>query len=158
MLQPTNNAIRVFRTHDSIEKIIKKSQICHVAMVDGEKPYIIGMNFGYKDKIIYLHCDKIGKKIDILKKNNNVSVFFTADTDLFARHPEVGCSWRMRYRSVQANGKAEFVDDYDKKLEALNIFMENYSEKPVSFSKPAVDNILIIEVKIDDWTGRSFEY
>lgn len=157
-MQPTNNAVRIFRDQDSLERIIKKCHICHLSMVDGNKPYTVGMNFGYKNKTIYLHCDKEGKKIEILKKNNNVSVFFTADTELFARHKEIGCSWRMRYRSVLAHGKAEFIHDHDEKHEALKIFMDNYSEEPVKFSKPAIDNILIIKIKVEEWTGRSFEY
>ena len=153
-----NNAIRNFNDLSSIESIIKKCKYCHLAMVDDDKPYIVGMNFGYKNKIIYIHGAKEGRKIDVLKKNNNVSVFFTADIDFFNRHEQVACSWRMCYRSVMASGKAEFIEDYEEKLEAMKILMSTYSDKEFSFSAPSINNIAVIKIKIEEFSGRSFEY
>ncbi len=153
-----NNAIKIIRNEAKLEEIIKKCNICYVSMVDEGKPYIVAMNFGYKDKTLYFHSDQKGKKIDVLKKNNVVSIFFTADTEVFARHPEVACSWRMRYRSVVVNGVAEFVEDYEEKEKALLILMKNFTNEPIKFSKPAIDNVLIFKVKVQDWRGRSFEY
>lgn len=153
-----DNAIRDIEQENILEEIIHSCNTCHVAMVEDDKPYLLGFNFGYKDKTIYLHCAKEGKKLDILRKNNNVCVYFDSDHHLFARHKEVACSWRMRYRSVMAHGKAELINDYDQKENALKIFMSNYSDINFKYSKPAIDNILIIKIKIDSWTGRSFEY
>jgi len=153
-----NKAIKNFDNDLFIEEIIKECKFCHVSMIDKNTPYIVGMNFGYKEKTIYLHSAKTGKKIDILKKNNNVSIFFTAGTELFSRNKEVACSWRMRYKSVIANGKAEILEDYETKLDCLKIFMDNYADNEIKFSKPAVDNILIIKIQVENWTGRTFEY
>ena len=43
-----------------------------LAFVDGDEPYVISMNFGYKDKALYLHSATEGRKIEIIKKNNKV--------------------------------------------------------------------------------------
>ncbi len=153
-----DKAIEDITDFESIEEIIRKSEICHVGFVDNNKPYVLAFNFGYDNKTIYLHCAKEGKKIDILNNNNNVCVEFDVDHKLFARHEKVACSWRMRYRSVQAFGKAEFVEDFDKKIEALKIFMKNYSDMDFKFSKPSVNNISIIKIKVDEFTGRQFEF
>lgn len=153
-----SNAIIRFKNRERLEKIIKKCDVCQLAMVDNDKPYVVAMNFGYKNKTIYLHSDKKGKKIDILKKNNNVNVLFYSDTEIFARDNHIGCSWRMRYKSVLALGKAEFVEDYNEKREALDIIMKNYTDIEIKYSKPAVDNVQIIKIKIEQWSGRSFEY
>lgn len=46
-----------------------------LAMTDGLNPYIIPLNYGYTYEdgklVIYFHCAKEGRKLDILKKNNN---------------------------------------------------------------------------------------
>ena len=94
----------------------------------------------------------------VLNKNNQVCIEFDADHDLFARHEEVACSWRMRYRSVIVWGKAEFISDYNKKVDGLKIFMKNYSDLNFEFSTPSVNNIHIIKIPIDKMTGRKFEY
>jgi uncharacterized protein len=85
-------------------------------------------------------------------------VQFDTDRGLFSRHEHVACSWRMKYRSVLIHGKAEFVEEFDEKVKALEIFMSNYSDMKFKFSKPAVNNICIIKIKAKKMTGRSFEY
>lgn len=153
-----SNSIIRFSNKQRLEKIIKQCKVCQVAMVDGDRPYQVTMNFGYKDKVIYLHSGKKGKKIDILKKNNNVSVMFYTDTELFAYHEQIGCSWRMRYKSVIAYGKLTFIEDFEEKKAALFEIMKTYTQKEVKFSKPAIDNVLVMKVVIERWSGRSFEH
>ncbi len=153
-----DNAIKDITSPEILEEIIKLCPVCHVAMFDETYPYLLGFNFGYSNKSIYLHCTKEGKKIDLLRKNNHVCVYFDTDHEIFARNTPVACSWRMKYRSVQAFGKAFFVDDYNEKLAALHIFMANYTSQTFSYSTPAVNNIQIIRIDIEQWQGRSFEY
>lgn len=143
---------------EELEAIIKRCKVCHVGMVDVNRPYVLAFNFGYEDQTIWLHCAKEGRKLDVLKRNNNVCVEFDTDHRLFARHDHVACSWRMAYRSVIVDGEAVFVDDYDEKMKGLGILMKNYSDKEFKYSKPAVDNIQIIKIPIASITGRSFEY
>lgn len=141
-----------------MENIIRRCKTCHVSFVDGERPYGLTFCFGYDNNIIYLHTAIAGKKLELLHKNDNVSVFFETDHELFFRDEHVACSWRMRYRSVIAYGKAEIVDDYDEKVKGLEIFMKNYSEREFTFSKPSVEHVNIIMIKVESMTGRSFEY
>ena len=153
-----DKAIRDIINFSEIENIIKRAKVCHVGMVDGNSPYVLGFNYGYQNRTIYLHCAKEGKKIDILRNNNNVCVEFDTDHDYFFRHEHVACSWRMRYRSVIVFGKAIFVEKYEEKIEGLKIFMNHYSDKNFDFSPPSVDNIEIIKIIIEQATGRQFEY
>ena len=143
---------------EEMEAIINKVDTCHVAMVDGNKPYLLGFNFGYKDNAIYLHCGEFGKKIDILIKNNTVCVYFDTDREVFFRDQHVACSWRMRYRSVMAHGRAEILEDYNEKVEGLNIFMDNYSDRKFEYSKPSINHVTVIKIHIYEITGRKFEY
>ncbi len=142
-----------------LESIIAKCEICNLAMVDADgSPYVLPMNFGYKDGYVYFHCSRTGKKIDILMNNPKVCISFSADHDLKWVNEEVACSWSMRYRSVLAYGNVEFVDDFDQKEEALRIFMKNYSDIDFSFNDPAVKDILIFRVKIEKLHGRALGY
>ncbi|MFP4023898.1 MAG: pyridoxamine 5'-phosphate oxidase family protein [Thiohalospira sp.] len=143
---------------DELEAIIKKCKVCRVGMVDGDSPYVLAMNFGYEDQTIWLHCAKEGKKIDILKRNNKVCLEFDTDHKIFARHEHVACSWRYAYRGVLVHGHALFVEDYEEKMKGLNILMKNFSDREFEYSKPAVNNILVIKIPVESITGRSFEY
>jgi uncharacterized protein len=140
-----------------LEEIIKNCQYCNMAMVDLEgKPYVLPFNYGYKDETIFLHSDQKGKKIDILEKNPDVCLSFSTDTELFFRDEHVACSYGMKYKSVLIYGKVEFVDDYDKKEEALNAIMKQYTEREFKYNAPAVKNVKVFKVKIEEITGKEF--
>ncbi len=142
-----------------LESIIKKCEICNLAMIDEDGlPYVIPMNFGYADDHIYLHSARTGKKIDILKNNPQVCVSFSTDHQLKWVNEEVACSWGMKYRSVLAYGKVEFIDDFDAKEKALKIIMRNYSDIDFTFNAPAVNDVLVYCVKIDKMHGRALGY
>ncbi len=153
-----DKAIREIHSTEEMLEIISKSRVCHIGFVDNGMPYVLAFNFGFSNNTVYLHCAKEGQKLNILKNNNNVCVEFDSDHELFARNEEVACSWRMRYKSVVAWGKAELISDFDEKVTALNIFMKNYSDINFTFSEPSVNNVNIIAIKINKMTGRKFEY
>ena len=45
---------------EQIESIIRQSDVCFVGMADTDgTPYVLPMNFGYKDGVIYLHLSLI---------------------------------------------------------------------------------------------------
>ncbi len=157
-MQKRDRTIKDILDFSDQEKIIKRAKICHVGMIDGDKPYVLAFNFGYENKTIYLHTSKYGGKLEILEKNNNVCIEFDVDHELFYRDKEVACSWTWKYRSVIAHGKAEIIDDYEEKIKGLKIFMKNYSDMNFKFSKPSVDNVIIIKIKIEKITGRQFKY
>jgi len=62
---------REIKDRKEIEAIIERADVCRLGLSDDNMPYIIPMNFGYKDNRLYFHCAKKGKKIDIIKRNNS---------------------------------------------------------------------------------------
>jgi nitroimidazol reductase NimA-like FMN-containing flavoprotein (pyridoxamine 5'-phosphate oxidase superfamily) len=126
-------------------------------MVDeNNRPYVLPFNFGYKDKCIYLHSGSAGKKINILKKNNSVCVVFSIGHDLSYQNQNVACSYIMSYKSVICYGKVEFIEEYEKKVEAMNIIMKQYTGKVFDYSKPAIDNVLVYKVVVEEITAKEF--
>lgn len=136
-----------------------KSEACFVSMVDEKGlPYIVPMNFGLHKGNIYLHSAQTGRKIDILKKKSDVCVCFTSDYHLRWQNESVACSYSMKYRSVRACGKVEFIEDYDEKVNALNIIMRKYTGRDFKYNAPAVNDVLAWVVKVDKWEGRVYGY
>ena len=60
----------------TLESIILASLVCRLALSDGNQPYIVPLCFGYQDKTLYFHSALEGKKIDIIKHNQNVCFEF----------------------------------------------------------------------------------
>jgi len=150
------------RTVDHISgiiDIINKCDICYMGMTDqNNKPYVLPFNFGFDGKTIYLHSAQKGKKIDILENNPNVCVAFSTDHVLRYQNEEVACSWGMKYRSVLAYGKVEFIEDYDQKVDALNHIMKKYAGKEYTYNEPAVIDVKTYKVVVEKFDGRVYGY
>ncbi len=140
---------------EEIEPIINQAEVCRLALSLDDQPYIVPLNFGYKDNCLYFHTGKTGKKIDILKKNPRVC--FQLDTDLKLLPSENPCKWNMRYRSVIGYGKAAFVDDPAEKKHALDIIVSHYSGDSGKYPDKRMDHLAIIRVEIDHITGKHSE-
>ena len=144
---------REITDHKEIEAIIERADVCCLGLVDGKIPYVIPMNFGYKDNCLYFHCAKKGKKIDIIKRNN--STCFEMDID-YTFHKVAGrpCKWGAKYRSVIGFGKASIVENSAEKLEAMNIVTRHYGGDRYPFSKNELETISIIKIEIASVTGK----
>ena len=62
----------------AILEILDTCKVVHVAMIDGDEPYMVAMNYGYTmedEKLtLYLHGATAGRKLDVLKANPKVFV------------------------------------------------------------------------------------
>lgn len=150
---------RVITLQEEIERIIKKCEVCHVAMVDQDgKPYLVPMNFGYNNNCIYLHSSQRGKKIDILRNNSNVCISFSTDHLLRWQSEKVACSYSMKYRSVLAYGKVEFMKENEDKIIALNEIMKQYTNGEYKYSDPSLNEVMVFKVNIHKLEGRAYGY
>ncbi len=136
----------------AIEDILSNASVCRLGLCENDQPYIVPLCFGYKDNTLYFHCAGQGKKLDIIRKNNNVC--FEFDIDLELVKDERPCNWGMKYKSVIGFGKAVFIEDIDWKRKALDIIMQHFSEETFEYPEQAVKNTTIVKVEIDNMTGK----
>ena len=142
---------------EQIEKVIRECKLCFVGMADENAvPYVLPMNFGYDNGVIYLHSAQTGRSISTLGKNPQICITFCTYPELIHQHPEVACSYRMKAESVVCEGKIEFEADFVEKEKALNIIMRQYSDKTFKYSVPAVNNVKIWKLKIEKVMAKEF--
>jgi len=140
-----------------LESVITRCDVCFVGITETDgSPYVIPMNFGYSNDEIILHSGPHGKHLDLLALNNRVCVTFCSDGKLVYQHPDVACSYSMLAKSVLCKGSVTFIDDLAEKEAALNITMKNYTDRPFTYSQPALLNVKVWRVKVDEMTGKSF--
>ena len=139
-----------------IIEILDKSKILHLAMVDGDDPYVIAMNYGYtmeEGKLtLYMHGATQGRKLDILRKNPKVC--FELDCDLMPFDGEKPCQYGIAYSSVVGNGVAELIEDPEQKMEALTILMKTQTGKDFEFNEKLVSIVSVIKIHVEDYTAK----
>ena len=140
----------------TIEGIIQKAQVCRLALSENGRPYIVPLCFGYEDNNLYFHSAREGKKLDILRKNNNVCFEIDIDRELVKGKKACDCS--MKYQSVIGFGKAELIEDIESKRRAFNIIMQNYLEGSFEYPDESIQKTVIIKVEIESMTGKKLGY
>lgn len=135
-----------------IEEIIRQSTICRLAMCDAGAPYIVPLSFGYRDGVLYFHSAKEGRKIEILRRNDQVCFEFDLDAEIVKA--AAVCSWGVTYRSVIGTGRACFIEDPAEKQEALQIIVNQYGGDGSNMPAASVNNTLVFAVNIEEITGK----
>jgi uncharacterized protein len=148
---------REIKDREEIESIINQAQVCRVGLSDGNIPYIVPMNFGYQGSCLYFHCATEGKKLDIIRLNNNICFEIDID-DQTVKAAERVCKWSTKYRSVIGFGKAFIIDNWQEKATALNIITQHYGANHHDFSEKEVEKLSIIKVEISNMTGKNAGY
>lgn len=140
-----------------IESIIGMCDICFLGITEADgTPYVIPMNFGYANGEIILHSGPHGKHLSLLELSNRVCVTFCSDRKLLYQHPDVACSYSMNSKSVVCKGVVTFIDDLSEKETAMNLLMKNYTDRPFKYSAPALMNVKIWRVTVDEMTAKAF--
>ncbi len=137
----------------TLEEILRKADVCRVAMCDGDEPYLVPVNFGYRDRALFIHSAREGRKIEILSRNNRVC--FEAETDVEILRGDSACDWGARYRCVIGTGRARFIEESLEKKRALDIIMRKYSGTGDHlYDEKKVDAITVIRVDIGEMSGK----
>ena len=140
-----------------IEAIIRKCPYCMVGITDLQgNPYVIPMNFAYRDGVIYLHSGPDGGKLEMVKQHPQVCITFCEGHELVYMHRQMACSYSMKSRSVMCRGNIRFIEEMDEKRNILDLVMRHYVDYEFKYSEPAVRNVRIWEVKVEKMTCKSF--
>jgi nitroimidazol reductase NimA-like FMN-containing flavoprotein (pyridoxamine 5'-phosphate oxidase superfamily) len=110
---------------------LNNSELCRIGLVEDGMAYIVPLNYGYADGIIYMHSAPNGRKMEILRRNNRVSFEIELFSDIVKK--DVACRWTAKYRSVMGHGTVQIISDPEKKRTGMDVIMRKYGFKGISF-------------------------
>lgn len=125
-------------------------------MSDNDVPYILPLNFAMDGDRVILHSAQHGRMWETIRKNPKVCINWILGEELAWQDVQVGCSYRVKSKSVLVEGTAEIVDDFEEKERLLQVFMDQYSDLPFRFNAPAIKNVGVILVHIGNLTAKEF--
>ena len=141
---------------DVIEEIIKKAQVCRLAVSYEKMPYIVPMSFGYSNKTLYFHSSQTGLKLMILRENPQACFEMEIDTQIVPN--ELPCNWTMRYQSVIGFGEVEFIEELDAKREGMQVIMHHYTDDKVVIEDAALSGVTLFKLNISSMMGKKSGY
>ena len=150
--------MRTHFIHDrkEIDTILKQCKTCYVAMSVDDVPYVLPLNFAMDGDRVILHSAQHGRMWETIKKNPKVCINWTLGEELAWQDELVGCSYRVKSKSVIVEGTAEIVEDMEEKERIVKKFMTQYSDLQFKFNAPAIRNVGILLVPIEKITAKEF--
>lgn len=141
---------------NTILTILDRCKIIHLALCDGNLPYVLPMNYGYiyenNTLIFYLHGAKEGHKYDIIRKNPNVS--FEMECDVVPFEGKTSCQYGMSYSSVFGNGTAVIINDAEEKIKSLSILMKTQTGQDFEFNEKLASIVNVIKITVTNFSAK----
>ena len=136
--------------------ILDSCKTACIAMIDKGMPYVLPLSYGYELNddalVLYFHCAKEGRKLDILNANNNVC--FTIFCEGEPIYSETPCNSGYYYSSIVGNGTVEFIDEVHEKKHALNKMFLRQAGKNVEFTDEQADTVCVFKIVSNTYTGK----
>ena len=150
-------ADREVTDRNDILKIVDQCDCLHLALMDGDYPYVIPMNFGYEDDgeklVIYFHGATEGEKLELIAKNSHAAFSMSCAHELVpAKTP---CATTFKFESVCGRGLIHMVEG-DEKMHALSVIMTQYDkEKTYTFEEKHARAVSVFRLDVESFTGKS---
>ncbi|MCF8038568.1 MAG: pyridoxamine 5'-phosphate oxidase family protein [Desulfohalobiaceae bacterium] len=136
-----------------MQAVLEQGQVCRLVLIDGNRPYIVPMNYGYADNCLYFHSAKEGKKVELLKKEARIC--FEVDCRHRLVKGDTACGWTMHYKSVIGYGRVEFLETRLDQKKGLQAIMAQYAPgEGWDFPDRKLDQTLVFRVIIEEMTGK----
>lgn len=141
----------------AILSIMDSCDCLHLALMDGDYPYVIPMNFGYEDDggklTIYFHGAKEGKKLELIAKDGHAAFSMSCAHELIPG--KVPCASTFKYMSVCGRGIVSMVEG-DERMHALSVIMAHYDRETAhTFEAKHANAVSIFKMDVETFTGKS---
>ena len=142
----------------AIRAILDKAQVLHLAMIDGDRPYVVPLHYGYTLEngvlTLYLHSAKEGRKLDVLQKNDRVA--FVLETDVSPiSGGDIPCKYGAAYASVMGEGRATILTDPVEKTDALTMLMKTQTGRNFYITEAMTDTVAVLRIDVEAFTAKA---
>jgi len=149
---PMRRKDREITGRNEIDAIIRSEKLMHIALVDGDRPFLVPVFYAFDGSALYFHSAQSGSKIEIIKRNNNVCFEISVDNDFI--ESEEACDFEAKHRTVIGFGKAFFIEEEAEKIKALDMIVGHFTVKKFEYPKANLDRTAVIRIDIESIKGK----
>ena len=150
---------REIKDMQDIISVMRKCDVCRLALNDDGYPYIIPLNFGMtcedgKIELLF-HSALEGCKLDLIRRDNRAS--FEMDCSHQLQYFEDRGYCTFAYESVIGRGHITILDE-DAKATALDELMRHYHDGEAAYYTPAaLARTTVYKLTVEAITGKRKE-
>jgi uncharacterized protein len=137
---------------NEIDAIIRSGNLMHIALVDGDTPFLVPVFYGFDGVALYFHSAKAGSKIDIIKSNNKVCFEISIDHGVI--EDSSPCDFEAKHRTVIGLGKVLAVESDIEKIRALDLVVAGITDKKFEYPVENLKRTAIFRIDIESIKGK----
>lgn len=138
-------------------EILQSCDCCRIGLVEDGEAYIVPLNFGYEvldgKVILYFHCAKEGRKINLIPEQKKVA--FEMDTKHELVTGERACDFTYLYQCIMGKGTLEILEAEQDKIYGLQRVMAHYSgETKWEFMPQLLPRTSVLKLTVEEWSCK----
>jgi hypothetical protein len=139
-----------------MDAIITSGKVMHLALADGDIPFVVPVFYAYDGTALYFHSAKAGTKIEMMKRNSTVCFCISGDHGVI--DSDEPCDFEAKHRTVIGLGKAVFLEDEPDKIVALDMIVARFTERKFEYPKTNLKTTAVIRIDITSLKGKKHGY
>ena len=142
----------------AIRDIIERARIVHLGLVDGTRPYVVPLHYGFEftwvDLLhaetrltLWCHSAPQGRKIDVIRANPTAFVQIDCDETL-SLGGERACSYSASYASIMGDAEARVIEESHEKVRGLTLLMRTQTGRDFAITEAMAASVAIIRIDV----------
>ena len=142
----------------AIEEILHQAKVLHLGLMDGARPYVVPLHYGYElvdgKLTFYMHSAGEGHKLHLIRANPNV--FVEIDTGAIPiSGGEVACRYGAAFSSLMGSGTATIVEGMEEKIRGLKVLMKTQTGREFAMTPEMAQSVAVIRVEVTEFTAKA---
>ena len=136
--------------------VIHQCKVCRISFIDGNKPYIVPLNFGYTYKegelTFYFHGALKGRKMELASAGGLAA--FEMDCNHKLVRGEDACHFSFGYASVCGFGDVAVIEDMNERKLALKHLLIHQTGELPEFNDTMIAKTAVFKITAKEVTGK----
>lgn len=136
---------------EELRRILRDARVCRLAMVDGDRPYLVPLSFALDGDDLVFHSATAGRKLEVLARNP--AACFEVEEGVEVAPAAAACDVGMRYRTVIGFGEVEVVEDPAERARLLALFGPRYGAG-AALDEAKARRVRVLRLRVRELTGK----
>lgn len=152
---------RELNDREALRSLLERGQVCHLALADGDAPYVVPMNYGFLMQedgalALYFHSARAGKKLELLREHPHAGFAVSLSGALITG--DRACDWSMTYASILGKGILTEVADEEERERGVTLLMRHHGRtEDFTYDPRVMARTVILKLAVSSYTGKSNE-
>jgi nitroimidazol reductase NimA-like FMN-containing flavoprotein (pyridoxamine 5'-phosphate oxidase superfamily) len=150
--RPMRHPQREIKDTAKVRELLKGCATLQLGLWDGDRPYVVTVDFGYADNAVFFHGALAGRKMDCIRANGLAAFTTVVESELI--RAEDGCGYTTHYTSISGFGRAVVLEDPQAKAAALDVILAQHQGPTGGYPEEVLRKTAVVRIDVEELVGK----